>query len=340
MSNRPATAQDYKDFTMSFLNPRAGFLAFVILASAVTLAAQTPAPGQTTPIPRTVKLNLIVTDASNQSITDFNKEDLQLLEDDTPQTLTLFEKDTRPVRYVVAIDTSGSFKDLLAPVLEGTKILINSNRDLDETMLLRFISSDKIETVEKFTSDKAKLVGVLPKLGIEGGQSAVIDALYLAVQTVAEYKAGDNSARRVVVLFSDGEDRASYYTSDDLLKLLRGADVQVFVVGIVALLDREHGLIRPSPKQKAEKLLNMIASESGGRVFFPAHVRGLADALTEINKDLQTQFLIGYESTNQDPKKNFRKVRAKVVTMGKKSTAIVRSGYFLHPPDGDKKKKK
>ena len=327
---------------MSFLNPRAGLLALVLFASAATLAAQTPAPGQTLPAPRTVKLNLIVTDPSNQSKTDFNKEDIQVFEDDIPQTVTLFEKDTRPVRYVVAIDTSGSFKGLLAPVLAATKILINSNRDLDETMLLRFISSDKIETVEKFTSDKAKLVGALPKFVSEGGQSAVIDALYLAVQAVAEYKSGDNSARRVVLLFSDGEDRASYYTSDDLLKLLRAADVQVFVVGIIEQLEEYRSLSnRPSPKQKAKKLLEMIANETGGRVFFPANGQGLADALTEINKDLQTQILIGYESTNQDPKKNFRKVKARIAgAAGKKSTAITRSGYYLNPPAEDTKKKK
>lgn len=326
---------------MPFLNPRQGLLAFVLFASTATLAAQTLAPGQTLPAPRTVKLNLIVTDASNQSGTDFNKEDLQILEDDVPQTLTLFEKDTRPVRYVVAIDTSGSFKGLLAPALAATKILINSNRDLDETMLLRFISSDKIETVEKFTSDKAKLVGALPKFVPEGGQSAVIDALYLAVEAVAEYKSGDNSARRAVLLFSDGEDRASYYTSDDLLKLLRAADVQVFVVGIVVQLNEEGTMRRPSQKQKAEKLLEMIASETGGRVFFPKNGQELADALTEINKDLQAQIIVGYESTNQDAKKNFRKVKAKIVgATGKKPTAITKSGYYLIPLAEDKKKKK
>jgi len=330
-----------RGLTTSFLNPRAGLLALVIFASAATLAAQTPASAQTLSGPRTVKLNLIVTDESNESVTDFNKEDLQLLEDDIPQTLTLFEKDNRPLRIVVAIDTSGSFKGLIAPVLEGTRILINSNRDSDETMLLRFISSDKIETVEKFTSDKAKLVGALPKFVIEGGQSAVIDALYLAVQAVAEYKSSDHSARRAVLLFSDGEDRASYYKSDELLKLLRASDVQVFVVGIIFQLEEYRSLTRPSPKEKARKLLEMVASETGGRVFFPANVRGLAEALTAINKDLQTQFLIGYESTNQDAKKNFRKVKVKIIrATGKKPTAITRSGYFLNPPDGDKKKKK
>jgi Ca-activated chloride channel family protein len=328
---------------MSFLNlcfPV--LLAFMLFAPVTAVLAQQSATTQTAPVARTIKLNLIVTDASNHSLTDFKKEDLQLLEDDIPQTLTLFEKDSRPVRYVVAIDTSGSFKGLLVPVLEATKILINNNRDLDETMLIRFISSDKIETVEKFTSDKAKLVGSLRTLSIEGGQSAVVDALHLSVQAAAEYKAGDNSARRAVVLFSDGEDRASYYATDTLVKLLRAMDVQVFVVGIVTQLEGDRGMIRPSPKDKAEKLLRQVAAETGGRVFFPTTLPELADALTEIIKDLQTQFLVGYESTNQETKNNFRKVKAKiVVTAGtEKRSGITKSGYFLNPPDLDKKKKK
>jgi Ca-activated chloride channel family protein len=325
---------------MSFLNlcfP--ALLAFMLFAPVTAVIAQQSATTQTAPVGRSIKLNVIVTDKSNHSLSDLNKEDLQLLENDVPQTLTLFEKDTRPVRYVVAIDTSGSFKGLLVPVLEATKILINNNRDLDETMLIRFVSSDKIETVEKFTSDKGKLVGSLRTLYIEGGQSAVVDALHLSVQAAAEYKAGDNSARRAVVLFSDGEDRASYYTTDTLVKLLRASDVQVFVVGIVTQLDGNRRLARPSPKDAAEKLLRRVAAETGGRVFFPEDLRELAEALAEIIKDMQAQFLVGYEPTNQEPKKDFRKIKVNVVEApGKeKRVAITRSGYFLIPPDSKKK---
>lgn len=319
------------------------FQTCVFLVPAVAVVAQQPpATAQPPPAPRTVKLHLIVTDDANHSLADFKKEDVQLLEDNVPQSLTLFEKDNRPVRYVVALDTSGSFKDLLTPVVEATKILINNNRDADETMLIRFISSDKIETVENFTSDKAKLVASLKALKTEGGQSAVIDALYVAVQAAAEYKAGDPSARRAVVVFSDGEDRASYYNADTLLKLLRASDVQVFVVGIVARLESGGGLIRPSPRQKAEKLLMRVAAETGGRVFFPNGLRQLADALTEIIKDLQMQFTVAYESTNQDPRKNFREIKISISESAekKKRTAISRSGYFLNPPGEEKKKKK
>ena len=97
----------------------------------------------------------------------------------------------------------------------------------------------------------------------------MIDGLYTAVDYVAEYHKGDEGRRKAVVIITDGEDRASTHTQQDLTKLLRERGVQVFVIGLVTELDREAGFIRrTSPREKAEKLLNAVA-ESGGRVFSP-----------------------------------------------------------------------
>ncbi|HEX5703228.1 MAG TPA: VWA domain-containing protein [Pyrinomonadaceae bacterium] len=307
---------------------------------AAALAQGSTAPSPNPPAARTVKMSLIVTDQSNHSVGDIKKEDLQLLEDKVPQTLTLFEKDSRPVKYVVAIDTSGSFKDLLEPVIEASKMLVNQNRDLDETMLMRFISSGKIEKVEDFTSDKSKLFRGLDGLYVEQGQTAVVDAMYVAVQTAAEYKAGDTSLRRAVVMFSDGEERASYYKVEQLVKLLRSTDVQLFLIGITVHLDRA-SYMRPGQKEKAEKLLKKIAGESGGRVFFPTKPSELAEALNETTKDLRGQYLIGFEPNNTGGQDKFRKIEVKVIDApDKKHIAISRPGYFLYPPAIEVPKKK
>lgn len=302
--------------------------------------SQEPTPPPNAAVP-TVKLSLIVTDRSNHSVDDLNKDEVQLLEDKVPQTLSLFSKDDRPVEYVVAIDRSGSFKNVLNPALEAVRLIINSKKDKDEIQVISFVSSDKIETVHEFAADKSQLIDSLKLLKIEGGQSAVNDAIYIAVKAAANYKAGD-SIRRAVILVSDGEERNSYYNSDALVELLRATNVQVFIIGIVNQLDNESGFIRKSPRQAAEELLNRVASESGGRVFLIEKSRDLLQAATEIIHDLRSQYIIGYQPAAKDSKKNFRKVEVRITPSAgrEKLTAITRPGYLVHPPNSDGKEKK
>ncbi|MCV4733173.1 VWA domain-containing protein, partial [Escherichia coli] len=60
--------------------------------------------------------------------------------------------------------------------------MIAANRPGDETSVIRFISSDKIEILEEFTQNKNDLNDALENMYIEGGQTAIIDAIYLAVE--------------------------------------------------------------------------------------------------------------------------------------------------------------
>jgi Ca-activated chloride channel family protein len=300
----------------------------------LSVAQELPGPKQNAAQPRAVKLSVIVTDGSEHSVDDVVKDEVQVFEDHVVQTIKEFSKEDKPVNYAIAIDTSGSFKTLLAPVLEAVKLLINNQRDNDETFIERFISSDRIETTQDFTSDRPTLLKPLPSLYIEGGQSAVIDAVYLAVQHVAEH-VPNAERRRALVLFTDGEDRASYYTEKQLFQLLRQNDVEVFVIGIVEQLDK-------SPRGKAEGLMRRIAQESGGRFFFPKNVNELMRAAAQVTHDLHIQYSVIYESTGNESKENFRSVEVKVVesTGRQKLTAVSRRGYYLNPPALDPKDNK
>ena len=117
-----------------------------------------------------------------------------------------------PVIYGLAVDTSGSVRPQFQQIIDAAKTIINSNKKGDETFIERFISSDKIETVQDFTPSKDLLLDGLDTLYVEGGQTAVVDGVYLAAEHVAEYKKGgdDDRRRRALIVVTDGEDRASY----------------------------------------------------------------------------------------------------------------------------------
>jgi Ca-activated chloride channel family protein len=310
-------------------------VAFVGVVACLLLPANKPRAQEAQPsasFSQSVKLTMIVTDASNHSVVDLRQEEIQLVEEKLPQSISWFAKDTRPVDYALVLDTSGSFKTLLRSVAQTAKILTNSNQPEDETFVESFVNSEHIETTQEFTGDKTKLSAALDSLYVRGGQSAVIDAVYLAVKHTAEYKGGPAERRRAVVVFTDGEDRASFYGSDQLVKLLRENDVQLFIVGITTELDKERGLVRESPRAKAEGLLNRIAEESGGRVFFPRDTKETSEAIEQIAHDLHFQYLIGYQRQGK-PEKGFRKIKVKLTTRGReKLTVITRPGYLLNAP--------
>src|SRR5678809_688972 len=117
----------------------------------------------------------------------------------------------------------------------------DSNKTGDETFLVRFISSDKIETVQDFTASKELLMDGLDSFYVEGGQTAIIDAVYLSAEHVSEYKKGDEGdrRRRALIVITDGEDRNSFYKQEQLFARLREEDVQIFVIGFVNELDKE-----------------------------------------------------------------------------------------------------
>ena len=113
-------------------------------------------------------------------------------------------------------------------------------------------------------------------------------------------------------MITDGEDRASFYSPDKLFARLREEDVQIYVIGFVRELDKEGGLIRKSPREKAVNLINRLATETGGRAFFPESLSELPQIANEIVRDLRTQYVLAYNPTNKARDGSFRSIRVAV----------------------------
>ena len=246
------------------------------------------------------------------------------------QPIESFTREEVPISYGLAVDTSGSLRAQLTSVIDAGKTIINSNKQGDETFLVRFISSDKIETVQDFTANKDALLEGIDGFYVEGGQTAVIDAVYLTAEHVAEYRRGDvnDRRRRALIVITDGEDRDSFYKQDQLFARLREEDVQIFVIGFVNELDTDAGFIRKSSRDKAVNLINKLATETGGRAFFPTSITELPQIANEIIRDLRTQYVIAYNPTNKTPDGTFRSIRVSVdqPSGGEKRIALTRNG--------------
>src|SRR5918912_166702 len=129
-----------------------------------------------------VNLQVRVIDRFNSPINNVRAEDFKVYEDGVLQPIFQVTREEVPISYGLAVDNSGSMRSQIDKVIEAAKDIVNSNKSGDETFLVRFIDSDKIETLQDFTPNKQALMDALDSMFIEGGQTAIVDAVYLSAE--------------------------------------------------------------------------------------------------------------------------------------------------------------
>ncbi|MBK7706804.1 MAG: hypothetical protein IPJ30_13800 [Acidobacteria bacterium] len=95
-----------------------------------------------------------------------------------------------------------------------------------------------------------------------------------------------------------------------MFDLLRESDVQIYAIGFVNDLSKEGGFISKSPQAKAKAFMERLASETGGKVYFPNSLTELNGIAADIASELRTQYLISYSPTNTDKDGTFRTIRS------------------------------
>jgi len=291
---------------------------FFILALLLWLSCASLAQQQT----QTVILHVRVTNPDDKAVLDVPQESFQVTEDGVPQKIAFFINKEVPLSYGLVIDGSGSMRSQINEILGAAGRIVSSNRPSDETFVVRFVSTDKIYVQQEPTSNKTALFKALDQFYIEGGLSAVVDAIYLSAQKLAELKDTGQLRRRILILVTDGEDRVSFYKQDKLFELLGENNIQVFTIALTNEL-------KPSSRDKAMKLLTRLALDTGGRTYFPDSKTDIERVAAEIINDIRMQYVIGYEPTADDTRKDFHKVLVTITENSnqEKRVAITRVGY-------------
>jgi VWFA-related protein len=279
-----------------------------------------------------VSLNVRVVDGSNRPVNNLNQADFKIYEDDVLQPVTSFTTAEVPIINALVIDNSRSLRSQLTKVIEAGKIIVGTNRQKDESSIVRFVSSDKIEVIQDFTANVNLLNNALDNLFVEGGQTAVVDAVYQTAKKIGQYQNSENKEDvrlRTLILVSDGDDRASNYKEEELFALLRDLQVQIYAIGFVNNLpDAPDPATNVNRREKAKTFLTRLAQETGGKVYFPNSIEELSGIASDISREQRTQYLISYSPTKENGGGSFRKIRV-VISDGankEKRTAITRAG--------------
>ena len=273
-----------------------------------------------------IKANLLVTNANGKFADDVKLEDLKIYEDGIEQKVTYFTKKQNAFNVGLVVDNTGSMRSQLDTVISAGATFVGNMRPQDEVFVLRFVGRDKIEIVQNWTTEKNRLNAALANLFIEGGQSAVIDALYLSANEVTKREKAVITSRNALILISDGEDRDSFYNQKQLLELFKGSDTQIFTIGLIG------GVQEGRPKSMVKNFINQLSLETGGASFFVNGKQAeLVAALKGILTELNSQYIIGYTSTNQKRDGKSRKLTVQITdgAKGEKRLLNVRESFVV-----------
>jgi Ca-activated chloride channel homolog len=267
-----------------------------------------------------VLVPVVVTDKKGRTIAGLREKDFTLVIEDRPVALDLFTaSDDAPVSFTILLDGSGSMG--LAGKMEGARAALEelvSHARPDDDFSLHVFAEGAVHELVPFTSDGARLVRAA--LNVRPyGKTAFFDALAKMPDRTLLGKNGS----RAIVLLTDGIDNASVLTRERLEELLQGVDVPVYPIGLRTAPD-SFGPGGPGEHDVNVELLKRIAFVTGGRVALVGEPEKLAAAIREIEKDLRSQYLLGFTPTGAGPVK-YRSIA--LVIAGRIGTYRTRSGY-------------
>jgi Ca-activated chloride channel homolog len=265
-----------------------------------------------------VALNATVLEG-NKLVPDLKKENFEVSEDGTKQTILSFQHTDLPVSIAMVVDNSGSMSRKRPSVNKSALDLIEASNPQDEAFVVNF--SDEAFIDQEFTSDVNKLRDGLGHIESRGGT-----ALYDAVVASADKLAEDaKRPKQVLILITDGEDNASTLNLEQTIRRVQQLSGPViYSIGLLFGDEMSHGEVR-----HAQRALEMLSTETGGIAFFPRSIEQIDQIAAEVARDIRNQYTIGYRSTKPTTEPGFRRVQVKAEAKGmSKLTVRTRTGYF------------
>lgn len=264
-----------------------------------------------------VDLIFTATDKHGHFIKDLKKDDVRLLDEGKPpQRVEAFESETGlPLRVGLLIDSSNSIRDRFhfeqAAAVEFLHQVVRPKSD--QAFVVGFDSlSDLTQDYTDNTDALARGVQVLRP----GGGTALHDAVLQASEKLASAPIHGPS-RRAIILLSDGDDNQSRHTREEAIEAALRAEVIIYVISTNVTGEDKRG----------DKVLMRYAEATGGRVFFPMRIEEVANAFSEIQDELRSQYVLAYKPEDFASDGRYRAIS--VTVPGRSNVKIrARKGYY------------
>jgi Ca-activated chloride channel family protein len=275
------------------------FPALVVLAATQALGQQPTFRTGT----RVVPVPTMVTDGDGRLVPDLEQSDFTVLDNGKSQEIVVFENTVQPFTAVVMLDFSLSMTAHLKLLQAATEQFVLRLLPIDKAQVGAF--SDKIQFSGEFTTDRDALIRALSDLQY-GNPTRLYDAIDLSVQELHGIE-----GRKVVVVFTDGEDTESRLGFTEVRNKARDRDVMVYAIGLHSKMLGQ--VTRPDGN------LRRLADATGGGYFELKSTDDLGPTFTRVAQELHALYTLAFVPETMDGKEHT--IQVKVNKPGMKTRA-------------------
>ena len=267
-------------------------------AGAGSRSAETKSASQTD----LVTILASVTDANGKPIPDLTKDAFQISEEGVPQKIEVFEAETnRPLDLALMVDSSiSTFKDLKFETEAAAHFIRQVVRPGDTLGVFEF--SETVTRLADFSDNVPKLQTAVRQI-TPGAGTSIYDAVVLGSDALKRRPEG---RRRAIVLVTDGGETTSISKFDDTRRAGVASGALLYTV-----------LIRPVKNENGrntagEHALITITDSMGGDMFTLDDMNQIDEMFDRIDRELRTQYLLGYYPRPVPPPASDRQIQLDV----------------------------
>jgi Ca-activated chloride channel family protein len=187
-----------------------------------------------------------VTDAQKRLVPDLVQDDFEVLDNEKPQALILFENKVQPISVVVMLDTSGSMTLTLGLLKQAAEEFVARLLPADSARIGAF--NDKIQFNSRFMNDRDQLATDIRNMDYGNG-TRLWDALGASLDELK-----DIDGRKVILVFTDGDDTESHNSSlGKVIDRARVDEVMIYAIGLESQFFNGAGMVRSKPTRACER---------------------------------------------------------------------------------------
>jgi Ca-activated chloride channel family protein len=254
-----------------------------------------------------VNVNLVsvlvsVLDDHNRPAADLPREAFQLFEEGVQQKIEVFEPETQlPLDLALMIDSSLSAHKEITFEQEAAAHFIRQVLRKGDRLSV-FAVDEEITQLAAFSDDVALLQAAVRRMPAGSGTS-IYDAVLLGSRSLA--RRGEDR-RRVIILVTDAGETTSRADFDAARKEAVRSGSLLYTI-VVRPVKNESGR-----NTAGEHALETITDTMGGAMFFPDEVSELDGIFDRINRELRTQYRLGYYPEPRGAANTYRQIDVKV----------------------------
>ena len=264
-----------------------------------------------------VSLIFTVTDKHGHYIANLGQNDFALLDDQkAPERVNSFHQQINlPLRVGIVIDASSSIRSRFQFEQQSANAFLLDvlKAKSDRAFIMGF---DVTPTVTAdWTNDQDALQTGVNKLQ-PGGGTALFDAVYVACRDKLLGSRGPEPVRKAIILISDGDDDQSRVYLPEAIKECERAETIIYAISTNWTPSRGPG----------DKVLQQLAEETGGEVFFPPSVEEMSASFKDIEEELRSQYALIYTPADFTTNGAYRTIY--LYCYDRRYTVRAKKGYF------------